>query len=159
MRVEPRKSWRSWRLGSGGMHRIGPRILAVAVLVAAVWVGAILVTDRIRAGEVSTWTGPDATVQSGYALGRCQFPAQPADRQFPVWLRYEDRLYRFADRILPVTDDSITRGVYARSGYTLDRLTLLTMEDTPGGQARDQVMLRATGAEGGAVYTAIAECE
>jgi hypothetical protein len=157
MRVEPRQGWRP-SLGAGSIHRIGPRIVAIAVVVAVVWLAAILVTDWMRSGQVATWSGPDSTVQSGYALGQCQFPQTPSDRAFPVWLRYGGRLYRFANLTLPVSPQSIGT-VYARSGYTLDRLSILTIEDTPAGQARDRVLIYANGADGGAVYEGIDECE
>ena len=127
-------------------------------MVAVIWLGAILVTNWVRSGQVATWSGPDASVQSGYSLGQCQFPNAPSDGAFPVWLRYGGKLYRYANLTLPVSPQSIGT-VYAEAGYTLDRLSILTVEDTPSGKARDRVLIYAAGADGGAVYETIAECE
>ena len=114
-------------------------------------------TDWLRAGRVETWTGPDATVQSGVQLAGCTFPTSPVDRAFPVWIRYGGQLYRWGELTIPIIDEEIP-SVYAPTGYALGGLTLLTVENTPAGQARERVIVRNGQAQGAAVYLVMPEC-
>lgn len=154
MPLEPRQRWRAPHVD---IHRYGPRLLAVAVVVAFIWVGAIVVTDRLRAGRVETWSGPDATVQSGVELAGCTFPVSPTDRSFPVWIRFGGQLYRWGDLTIPIIDEEIP-SIYAPTGYTLGNLSLMTVENTPAGKARERVIVRIGGAQGAAVYLVMPDC-
>jgi hypothetical protein len=153
--LEPRQGWRPWRQVK--VNRVGPRLLAIAVVVAVVWIGAIVFTDWLRSGQVATWTGPDSAVTSGVQITGCEFPVSPTDRTFPVWIRFGDQLYRWGELTVPIIDEEIP-SVYAPTGYSLGGLMLLTVEDTPAGKARERVVVRNGDAQGAAVYLAMPEC-
>jgi hypothetical protein len=122
-----------------------------------VWIGAIVGTDWLRSNRVDTWSGPDTAVQSGVNLAGCPFPATPADRTFPVWVRFGGRVYGWAELIVPIGTQSIPAS-YAPTGYTLGGLALLTVEDSPAGKARERVVIRNGDALGAAVYLVMPDC-
>ena len=70
-------------------------ILGVLIVV-AIWLGAIFVTDWIREGRVDTWVGPDTTVQSGLRLDGCPDIVFRENVYFPSWIRFEGKVFRWA---------------------------------------------------------------
>ncbi len=153
--IQPR---RSTRLPEVHIHRVGPRLLLVAAIVAAVWIGAIVVTDRLRAERVDTWTGPDATVQSGLRLAGCDLPTFPEDSYFPGWIRYDGRVYRWADLSAPVSAASIP-STYEPTGYALGSLDLYLIDSSESGRNRERIMIRNGQADAGAVYLLVPGCQ
>jgi hypothetical protein len=128
------------------------------VIVAVVWLGAIVVTDRLRADRVDTWQGPDATVQSGLRLTGCDLPSFPEDSYFPGWLRFERRVYRWADLSAPVSPASIP-AIYEPTGYRLGDLQLYLINSSPSGRDRERIMVRNGDASAGAVYLLVPGCQ
>ena len=153
--ITPRRSNR--RIGIE-INRVGPRLLLIAAVVAAIWLGAIVVTDRLRAGQVDTWTGPDATVQSGLSLGGCDLPSFPEDSYFPGWIRFEGRIYRWADLSAPVSASTIP-GIYEPTGYSLATLDLYLINSSQSGRDRERVMIRNGESSAGAVYILVPGCQ
>jgi hypothetical protein len=153
--IPPRRSNR--RIGIE-INRVGPRLLLIAAVVAAVWLGAIVVTDRLRAGHVDTWTGPDATVQSGLRLAGCDLPNFPEDSYFPGWIRFEGRIYRWADLSAPVSASTIP-STYEPTGYALADLDLYLINSSQSGRDRERVMIRNGESSAGAVYILVPGCQ
>jgi hypothetical protein len=143
-----RQRRRSFDIGSE-INRVGPKVLAVALVVAAIWLGAIFVIERLQADRIETWAGPDATVQSGQNLAGCELP--DVDTSFPAWIRIGDRVYVGSGRSAPLGSESIPRD-YAPTGHTLGDLSLFHIENTPAGLARETVMIRKGESAAGAVY-------
>jgi hypothetical protein len=137
-------------------HPIGTRLVVLVAAVALVAVGAKLGGDWLRERSVSTWSGPDASVTSGQRLGTCPGVDLPASVEtYPNWVRYEGRLYLRSDDVRPGLVDGIS---YLDSGYRLDHLLLVLLENTPAGRARQEVMVWSDGAMAGYVYRVATGC-
>lgn len=152
--LEPRASRRLPRLD---VHRVGLRILAIAAVVAALWIGAIVVNDRLREGQIDAWSGPDATVRSGASLAGCDLGAPPVDTVFPGWIVYEGRVYRWADLSAPITDSSIPDS-YLPTDYRLGDLRLYLIESSQSGRDLERILVRNGTANAGAVYLWAPQC-
>jgi hypothetical protein len=123
----------------------------VVGLVVVAWLVAIAVTDWVRQGTVDTWTGPDATVQSGLRLDGCPDIAFREDVYFPSWVRFEGKLFRWADLLAPIGPHSIGDAFLA-TGYRNGDLELFRVENDPEGRAGNKVMLRQGESPAGAIY-------
>jgi len=132
------------------------RILLVAAIVIVTWLGAIAVTDWVRRGVVDTWTGPDATVQSGQRLAGCPDITFREDVYFPSWVRFEGKVFRWADRLAPIGTESIG-SAYLSTGFRHGDLELFRVDNNPEGRAGNRIMLRQGVTAFGAIYV-VADC-
>jgi hypothetical protein len=138
------------------IHPSFGRLILVALLVAAAWLGAIAVTDWLRQGRVDTWTGPDASVQSGLRLDGCPDIVFRENVYFPSWVRFEGKLFRWADSLTPIGPNSVPTS-FEETGYVNGDLRLYRVHNNPEGRAGNQVMIRQGDAPAGAIYV-IADC-
>lgn len=137
-------------------HPIGTRLVVLVAVVALAVVGARLGGDWLRERSVATWSGPDVSVTSGQRLEACPLVSVPASVEtYPNWLRYGGRLYLRSDDVRPGLVDGIS---YLDSGYRLDHLLLVFLDNTPAGRARQEVMLWSDGAMAGYVYRVATGC-
>jgi hypothetical protein len=138
------------------IHPTAGKLVVAALIVAAIWLGTITVTDWLRAGRVDTWTGPTTTVQSGQRLDGCSGAAFREDVYFPNWIRFEGQTFLWADRNLPIGPNSVGEA-YLETGYTLGELQLYRVANTIEGRAGAELMIRQGGSPAGAIY-ALADC-
>lgn len=134
------------------IHPSAGKVLLVALVVVVTWIVAVNVTDLLRQGRVDTWTGPDATVQSGLQLAGCPAIAFREDVYFPSWIRFEDSVFRWSDTLLPIGSTSIGRSIEV-TGYHNGDLELFRILNTPEGREGNQILLRQGRAPAGAIYT------
>jgi len=153
--IQPRQ--RSFR-PSVDVHRVGPRILGIAMVALVVWVGAVAVTDRLKSERVDTWSGPDATVHSGLRLEGCDIPGFDEDSVFPGWIRFDGRVYRWADLSAPISDGSIPTS-YTPTGYELGALKMFRVNATAAGSDQERILVRNGESNAGAVYLLTPECQ
>ncbi|MEO5885657.1 MAG: hypothetical protein ABIQ58_09115 [Candidatus Limnocylindrales bacterium] len=138
------------------IHPSAGRILLSALAIVVLWYVAVFVTDRLREGRVDTWTGPDATVQSGLRLDGCQDIAFNEDVYFPSWVRFEGGIFRWSDSLSPIGPNSVGRSFIA-TGYRSGDLELFRVANNPEGLAGRQIMLRQGTASAGAIYV-LSDC-
>ena len=88
------------------LHRRGGRIaidwnpilwtlFKVAIVVVAVYFTVRVGTQWWRENHVDTWSGPDATVQSGVSLAGCPVVADIRVEDFPSWVSYGGSIYNY----------------------------------------------------------------
>lgn len=105
----------------------------------------------MRIGEVATWNGPDATVQSGLLLEGCPIVGFTEDVYFPAWVRLDGHLYRWGNLNAPIGPDSV--GVsYADTGYHHADLRLYRILSSQDGLAGKRIMMRQGESPAGAIY-------
>ena len=114
-------------------------------------------TDRLKADRVDTWSGPDATVQSGIHLDGCDIPGFVEDSVFPGWIRFGGQVYRWADLSAPISNGSIPT-LYAPTGYELGALKMYLINDSTAGKDRERILVRNGDADAGGVYLLMPEC-
>jgi hypothetical protein len=154
--LRPRKRSRLAFFEDLDWHPIGTRLVVLVAVVAIIVTGTKLGGDWLRERTVSTWNGPDASVTSGQRLDACPGASVPAAVEtYPNWLRYGGQLYLRTDDVRPGLVDGIS---YINSGYGLDHLLLVLLENTPAGRARQEVMLWSDGAMAGYVYRVAPGC-
>ncbi len=146
------------RLGDWNWHPVGwtlvRAILVIAVALVAIKIGG----DYLRQTSVDTWAGPDRTVTSGQQLSGCAaITGITTVEEYPNWLRLGGAVYVRTDAIRPGVIDGPDGG-YRSTGYTLGNLILATIENTPEGKARDQVLVYSNGAMAGYVYQRAPGC-
>ena len=133
------------------IHPSFGKMLLVVAIVAVTWVAAIAVTDWIREGRVDTWTGPDATVQSGLRLGGCPDIAFRENVYFPAWVRYGGNVFLWDDSLTPIGPNSVPTS-FEETGYANGDLRLYLVRNNPEGLAGNQVMIRQGDSPAGAIY-------
>ncbi len=133
------------------IHPSAGKIVLVALIVAAVWLAAIAVTDWVRKGRVDTWVGPDASVQSGLRLDGCPDLVFREDVYFPSWIRFRGEIFQWGDSLTPIGPNSVPRS-FEETGYTLGDLRLYLVHNSPQGRAGEQVMIRQGESPAGAIY-------
>jgi len=138
------------------IHPSAGRLVLVALIAAAVWLAAIFVTDYIRESTVDTWVGPDSSVQSGQRLLGCPDVTFREDVYFPTWVRFEGKVFRWADILTPIGPNSVGQS-FRETGYQNGDLRLYLVDNNPEGRAGNQVMIRQGESPAGAIYV-IADC-
>jgi hypothetical protein len=139
------------------VHKVGPRLLALAVVVAVLWIGAIVVTDRLKADHVDTWDGPDATVQSGLRLEGCDLPGFLEDSVFPAWIRYQGHVYRWADLSAPISSGSVPR-LYTPTGYRHGDKVMYRITASDPAVTQERIVVRNGDSDAAAVYLLVPAC-
>jgi hypothetical protein len=142
---------RSKRTFGVDIHPSFGKLITAALVVAAAWLGAIVVTDYVRQGRVDTWTGPDATVQSGLRLDGCPDIVFRENVYFPSWVRFEGGVFRWADRLTPIGPNSVPTS-FEETGYANGDLRLYRVLNNPAGRAGEEVMIRQGESPAGAIY-------
>ena len=147
IQVQPR------RRGPLGLdiHPSARTVVLIALVVVVVWFAAIAVTDWLRRDVVDTWVGPDQTVTSGQSLTGCPDLSFDEDVYFPDWIRFDGRLYRWADERTPIGTVSFDDR-FGRTGYTLGDLELFRIIDSPDGIEGRRIMVRQGDSIVGAIY-------
>lgn len=154
--VQPRRG-RRWRFGGLDIDPSGPRLVALALIVAIGWGLASLVVEAFRRDAVDTWSGPDATVQSGQRLPSCPGVIERPDVAFPSWIRFDGRVYAWTDSAIPLGDFTRT-GAYEPTPYRHRDLNVLRVENTDEGRSGRTIMVRQREAQVGALYRAVEDC-
>lgn len=152
--MEPQRSRRLPRLD---IHPIGPRLLVVAGIAAALLLVAIFAVGRFREDRVDTWSGPDPAVRSGFRLAGCDLPGVEDNGVFPGWISYGGRVYRWADLSAPITDSSIPDS-YQPTDEHLGDLRIYLIQSSPGGRNLERILVRNADANAGAVYIWVPSC-
>ena len=119
-------------------HPIARRLLMAIVAAVVVYYGARFAWNAVRDARVDTWSGPDATVQSGQRLAGCPAVDALHDDTFPNWVRYGGAVYVLTGRYRPIGGDaSPGRTTLAEAGYSNGTMRLLLTE-TPGSGPPDE---------------------
>ena len=135
---------------------IGTKLVLLVAVALLVLVGIKLGGDWLRERSVATWDGPTAGVTSGQRLDSCPAADGLASVDtYPNWLRYGGRLYLRTDTTRPGLIDGVS---YLDSGYHLDNVRLVLLDNTPDGRARQEVMLWSEGAMAGYIYRVAPGC-
>jgi hypothetical protein len=149
------------------LHRRGGRIaidwnpilwtlFKVVIVVVAVYFTVRVGTQWWRENHVDTWSGPDATVQSGVSLAGCPVVADIRVEDFPSWVSYGGSIYNYTPWKRPYINAQ-TPG-YTMTPYTNGSMHLVTIENTPDGVARDTIMIWLEGAMAGVEYARAPDC-
>ena len=126
-------------------------MIVVILVIVASWLAAIAVTDWFRQGQVDTWVGPDATVQSGLRLDGCPDITFRENVYFPSWIRFGGHVFRWDDSLTPIGPNSVP-GSFEETGYSHGDLWLYLVHNNPEGRAGNQVMIRQGDSPAGAIY-------
>ncbi len=103
--------------------------------------------------RVETWSGPDASVQSGQRLRDCQPVNQLAsDTDLPAWIRYGGTVYGRRGSQMPSADPVSGVEVFSETGYALGRLRLRADEPVR------RVLVVVPPSTSGAVYEPVPGC-
>jgi hypothetical protein len=138
-------------------HPILRRLILVTIAVLVLWFGAWAGLDWIRRGQLTTWTGPDATVQSGQVLQGCPIVNTIDNPVFPSWVRWNGSIYRYSGWKRPFMGIDRTAG-FSESGYRTGDLHLYLIDNTPDGKSRDTVLLWFEGGIAGVEYARTPDC-
>ena len=135
---------------------IGTKLVLLVAVALLVVVGIKLGGDWLREGSIVTWAGPTADVTSGERLNSCpEADGLASVDTYPNWLRYGGRLYLRTDTTRPGLIDGVA---YLDSGYHLDNVRLVLLDNTPDGRARQEVLLWSDGAMAGYIYRVAPGC-
>lgn len=138
-------------------HPILRTLILAALAFLVLWFGARAGLDWIRRGQVTTWTGPDATVQSGQVLQGCPILDTIDNPVYPSWVRWNGSIYRYSGSKRPFLGIDQANG-FSESGYRSGDLHLYLIDDTPDGKSRDTVLLWFEGGIAGVEYARTPDC-
>jgi hypothetical protein len=137
-------------------HPIARKLLLAALVGIVLWFSIVTAYNAWRDSRVETWSGPDATVQSGQRLADCPPANALHDDTFPTWVRYGGHVYISTGRIRPV--GATPTPDYPLTPYALGSLRLHTIANTPEGRAGNIILLRLAENEVGEVFELNADC-
>lgn len=138
-------------------HPIARKLVLAFLVLAAAYVAISFVAGQVRDVRIDTWTGPDATVQSGMRLEACPALRRTDDPVFPNWIRIDGRVYQPTGAQLPIGPSNIGR-YYVDSGYTLDNLRIYRVEHDGLGEPGSRILVRAGDAPAGGLFGVIPGC-
>jgi hypothetical protein len=138
-------------------HPIMRKLILAAIVAVLLWFGARAGLDWIRRGQVTTWSGPDATVQSGQVLPDCAVVNAIDNPVYPSWVRWNGGIYSYTGSKRPFTGIDVARS-FIDTGYQTGDLHLYLIDDTPDGKSRDTVMLWFEGGIAGVEYARTPGC-
>lgn len=138
-------------------HPIAGRLVRLAIVSVSVFAIARVAGTIMRDDAIDTWSGPDASVQSGQRLAGCAPVNVLHDEVYPTWLRYGGNVYRLAGARRPVAAPTVENG-YGVTGYTLGSMMLLTIENTPDGRARDALLMYDGRSPAGELFVREPDC-
>ncbi len=128
--------------------------MAIAVVLI---VGGMAVVQRLRGDGLDTWSGPDATVQSGIVLAGCALPEYQDNGVFPAWVRFDGRIYRWADVSAPISAASIGTS-YKATDYHLNDLRIYRILTSAAARNGERILIRNGEADAGGVYVLVPDC-
>jgi len=131
-------------------------LVRVAVLVVVAYLVVRVGAQWWRENHVETWSGPDATVQSGVKLADCPVVNTIRVDDFPSWVSYGGDVYRYVGLRRPYVG-STTAG-YTQTPYSAGSLHLALIDNTPEGQALNTILLWFEGAAAGVDYARTPDC-
>jgi hypothetical protein len=137
-------------------HPVLWTLVRVAIVVIFAYATIRVTTQWWRENNVVTWSGPDATVQSGVRLANCPVIDGIRVDDFPSWVTYGGSVYRYTGWKRPFVGPD-TPG-YTLTPYVNGSMHLITIENTPDGVARDTVLVWLDGALAGVEYARTPEC-
>ena len=138
-------------------HPILRTLILAAIVAVVIWFVARAGLDWIRRGQVTTWTGPDAAVQSGQVLAGCATVEAIDNPVFPSWVRWGGHVYAYTGSKRPFVGITATNG-FRESGYRTGDLHLYLIDNTPDGQSRDTILLWFEGGIAGVEYARAPDC-
>jgi hypothetical protein len=139
-------------------HPIFRRLILAVIVVVIAWFALRAGVTIWRDNTTDTWTGPDASVQSGQRLDGCAPVNILHDDAFPTWIRFQGSIFALANARRPVAAVTAENG-YEATGYTNDARLLLRMLDPSTGAVRpDQMLVYDPRANTGELYRLMAEC-
>ncbi len=139
-------------------HPIARKLLIAILIGLTLYVAAAGGYRFWRLGHVDAWSGPDAAVTSGQRLESCAVVAlHEYDSVYPVWVRYGGKVYVATGlgRPLPTT----LTGRYDITAYTLGKLQLWRILDTPDGRTGTEIILRFAPDNVGLLFRAATDCQ
>jgi hypothetical protein len=137
-------------------HPVLWTLVKVAIVAVAAYLAIRFATDWWREHNVVTWSGPDATVQSGVRFPDCPLIDRIRVHDFPSWVVFGGSVYRYTGYLRPYVGPD-TPG-YRPSGYSSGSLHLVFIENTPAGRARDAILIWLEGALAGVQYVRTPDC-
>lgn len=138
-------------------HPIARKLLVVAFVVLVGYFGLNAGINFFRDQRVDTWSGPDATVQSGQRLADCPAVNVLHHDVFPTWVRWDATIFRIVDEIRPVVEVNGQLSL-TRSGYQLGQMLLLLDDTSSQGRRRDFVIVLAQPGNVGQVFRRTPDC-
>ena len=139
-------------------HPIARKLLVVILVALALYLVAAGGYRFWRLGHVDAWSGPDASVTSGQRLESCPAVAlRDYDSVYPVWVRYDSKVYVATGLGRPLPTD--LTGRYDITAYTLGKLQLWRILDTPDGKAGTDIILRFQPDDVGQLFKAMPGCQ
>jgi len=137
--VPPRRGvsavWRGW-------HPVARTFLVIAIAAAVIYGALLIGTGFLRSGRVDTWTGPDASVQSGLTLAGCPQVEGRGDAIFPSWIRYRGSVNASTGGLAPIgTTWQYGATRFAESEYRLGSTRLLLDGPLSGATTPETVLL------------------
>lgn len=154
--LEPPRDWRD-RLEALDWHPIAGRLLVAITLVVALYLALTAVTGWLREGRIDTWSGPDATVQSGQRLDGCPGLVRLNDAVLPNWLRYRGDVFQLTEVGLPLGESNIGRS-YLPTPYALGDLRLFEVRVQGLGPMGSRLIVRNGNAPAGQLYRRLDSC-
>jgi hypothetical protein len=136
---------------------IGAALIKAAIVGVIAWFALSVVTGWMRDNRVDTWSGPDASVQSGQRLAACSEVELVRDEAYPSWIRYRGALYRLTSSARPFVGLGTTAG-YHDSGYALGSMHLILIDNTPEGRSLDLILLWIDGGIAGREMVRVTDC-
>jgi hypothetical protein len=130
---------------------VARKLLVAGVVVVLLYLAVRTGTDMLRDARVDTWTGQDATVQSGQRLAGCPEVEGLHDDVFPTWVRYGGAVYGMVD-LRRVVVEMEGQPNLTRTGYRLGDIELLVEDFTEPGRRRDFVILHLLSSQAGQVF-------
>ena len=137
-------------------HPVLWTLVRVAAVVLLLYVTVRVGTQWWRENHVETWSGPDATVQSGVVLQGCPVVNAIRVDDFPSWVLFEGSIYRYTGSKRPYLGPE-TSG-FTQTPFTNGSLRLVLIDDTTDGKARDTILLWLVDAVAGVEYARTPEC-
>jgi hypothetical protein len=137
-------------------HPVLWTLIRVAIVALAAYLAIRFATEWWREHSVVTWSGPDATVQSGVRLADCPLIDRIRVDEFPSWVVFGGSVYRYTGYLRPYVGPD-TPG-YMPSGHTSGAMHLVLIENTPAGRARETILVWLEGALAGVLYERTPDC-
>ena len=134
-------------------HPVAWMLVRLALVMAALYVIGLGGWNWWRDQQVDTWSGPDATVQSGQRLEGCLTANAQRDDLLPTWIRFAGTVYVRSPRVRPVRGEGQPGATqYVESGYSQDRVRILLYEPPVAGEQAQELILVIPPARGGAIF-------
>jgi len=154
--VEPPRGWRG-RLEALDWHPIAGRLLLAIGIGVATYLMLTWVAGWLRERRVDTWSGPDATVQSGQRLEGCADLLRIDDAVLPNWIRYRGEVFQLTEAGLPMGQSNIGRS-YVATPYSLGDFRLFEVRVEGLGPMGSRLIVRNGEAPAGQLYKRLDAC-